>query len=162
MRRLFAIVFLVGCLPLLFGGCVGEEGGLLAYAPRLLSADVQEGECLWRIVPEGNGFSGTVLSPACAAGITLHLTDGEASALLGDVRIPLGGRMYTSAARMLSCFARTAEDIADVRADPHTGGVEITFTDGMQLSLDKEGNPLVFVQDGVRYTVRALQLQPNT
>ena len=162
MRRLFAIVFLVGCLPLLFGGCVGEEGGLLAYAPRLLSADVGESGRLWRVTPTEGGFAAVLLSPESAVGITLRLTDGEASALLGDVRIPLGGRMYTSAARMLSCFARTAEDIADVRADPHTGGVEITFTDGMHLSLDKEGNPLVFVQDGVRYTVRALQLQPNT
>lgn len=162
MRRLFVIVFLAGCLPILLGGCVGEGGGLLAYAPRLLSADVQEGDRLWRIVPEGDGFAATLLSPEEAAGITLRLTDGEASALCADVRIPLGGRMYASASRMLACFACGAEDIADVRADGQTGGVQIRFLDGMQLSLDKEGNPLFFEQDGIRYTVTALQLRQNT
>ncbi len=160
MHRIIAFICTAGALLFLLGGCAGREE-LLSYVPRFLSAEVEEGGRLWRITSGEGVFTAVLLAPDSAAGITLRLTDAEASASAAQMRIPLGGRMYESASRMFSCFARRAEDVTDVRADPQTGGVHITFSDGMRISLDKEGNPLFFERDGTRYTVTALQLRQN-
>ena len=157
MRRILSLFCLTGVLLFLLGGCVGKEGGLLSYAPRLLSAEIGEGGRLWRVTPTEGGFAAVLLSPEGAAGITLRLTDTEASAFAGEVKIPLGGRMFGSAARLLTLFAYGEEDITDIRSDPQTEGVQITFSDGTLALLDKEGNPLSFRCGGSCYTVTALE-----
>lgn len=119
------------CLLILFlAGCTaGTDRDLLWYQDAMTAAVLTESDSgrVWRITLTDEGFSAELTAPASVRGITFTVSETEAYARAGDVRIPVNDAMLTGARRALSCLTLSPENLTGLEPSPE-GGVTARFT----------------------------------
>ena len=125
-----AVCSAVCLLILLLAGCTaGTDRDLLWYQDGMSAAILTESDSgrVWRIVPTDGGFTAELTEPASVRGITFTVSETEAYASAGDVRIPVNDAMLTGARRALSCLTLSEDDLTGIDPSPE-GGVTARFT----------------------------------
>lgn len=121
------------CLLILFlAGChAGPERDLLWYQDSMTAAVLTESDSgrVWRLTLTDGGFTAELTAPASVRGITFTVSETEAYARAGDVRIPVNDAMLTGARRALSFFTLSPDDLTGIEPSPG-GGVTASFTSG--------------------------------
>ncbi len=135
------------CLLILFlAGCsTGPERDLLWYQDSMSAAVLTESDSgrVWRINLTDGGFSAELTAPDSVRGITFTVSETEAYAQAGDVRIPVNDAMLTGARRALSCFTLSPDSLTGIEPSVN-GGVTASFTAGdvqFVLSIGENGLP---------------------
>ena len=129
LHRHTAVCSAVCLLILLLTGCRAPERNLLWYQDGMSAAILTESDSgrVWRIVPTDGGFTAELTAPASVCGITFTVSETEAHASAGEVRIPVGDAMLTGARRALSCLTLSEDDLTGIDPSPE-GGVTARFT----------------------------------
>ncbi len=151
------------CLLLLAGCAAAPARSLLWYQETLVSAEIADGTCAWRVAPTPDGWS-----------VTLHMEEGDAvfalgsagcSVSCGGVTIPVGEAMTSGARRAAALFSLAPEALCEVRTDEGDGTVRARFrteTAQIVLGLRADGLPVYFEETTARGTVRWLVLAVDT
>ena len=114
MRRFFA---LCAALVFLLTGCGSiHSRPLLWYQASLTEVTLRDGNTVWRMTPVPGGYTAEILSPASAAGITLTVTDTDAQARLGDMRIPVSQAMTVACDDLFSLLCLSEEELIGLDA----------------------------------------------
>lgn len=141
-----AVCSAVCLLILLLAGChAGPGRDLLWYQDSMTAAVLTESDSgrAWRITLTEEGFTAELTAPASVRGITFTVSETEAYAQSGDVRIPVNDAMLTGARRALSCFTLSLDSLTGIEPSVN-GGVKASFTSGdvqFVLSIGEDGLP---------------------
>jgi len=140
------------CL-LLAGGCRLSQRDILWYQDGFASLSLEEGDRLWCLTREADGFRASVSSPALPTPLFFTLTEAGSFLEAEGVRIPVTDAMTAGMRRICSLLSLRTEDLESVeRAAGKTAaedGVCVvarckTETGTVQIYIGEDSLPLYF------------------